>query len=139
MEMRQACAALPIRRTYPWGHENLELIEYHKKMIRIHKEHPVFTHGSFRFLYGEHNCISYGRFDETEQIVVIFYNGTGEKNVVIPVWTAEVPNEAELETLVCTEQGRVSLEPVVYPVTKGELAITMRSKMGIVLKYRKQG
>ena len=107
-------------------------------MIRIHKEHPVFTHGSFRFLYGEHNCISYGRFDETEQIVVIFYNGTGEKNVVIPVWTAEVPNEAELETLVCTEQGRVSLEPVVYPVTKGELAITMRSKMGIVLKYRKQ-
>ena len=126
------------RRTYPWGHENLELIEYHKKMIRIHKEHPVFTHGSFRFLYGEHNCISYGRFDETEQIVVIFYNGTGEKNVVIPVWTAEVPNEAELETLVCTEQGRVSLEPVVYPVTKGELAITMRSKMGIVLKYRKQ-
>lgn len=70
---------------------------------------------------------------------MIFYNGTGEKNVVIPVWTAEVPNEAELETLVCTEQGRVSLEPVVYPVTKGELAITMRSKMGIVLKYRKQG
>lgn len=28
------------RRTYPWGHEDLELIEYHRYMIRIHKALP---------------------------------------------------------------------------------------------------
>lgn len=25
------------RRTYPWGHEDQELLAFHKEMIRIHK------------------------------------------------------------------------------------------------------
>ena len=30
------------RRTYPWGHEDQELIAFHREMIRIHKRCPVF-------------------------------------------------------------------------------------------------
>ena len=30
------------RRTYPWGHEDQELIAFHREMIRIHKRYPVF-------------------------------------------------------------------------------------------------
>lgn len=50
------------RRTYPWGRENKELIDFHREMIRIHKKYPVLSHGSLKFLYGEHNVIAYGRF-----------------------------------------------------------------------------
>ena len=34
------------RRTYPWGREDKELIQFHKDMIRIHKENPSLIKGS---------------------------------------------------------------------------------------------
>ncbi len=36
------------RRTYPWGHEDQELIAFHKEAIRIHKEHPALKTGSLK-------------------------------------------------------------------------------------------
>lgn len=40
------------RRTYPWGHEDQELIAFHREMIRIHKRYPVFRKVLFRCLSG---------------------------------------------------------------------------------------
>ena len=46
------------RRAYPWGHEDMDLIDYHKAIIRIHKEYQVIKTGSIMFLLGEYNfCI----------------------------------------------------------------------------------
>ena len=78
------------RRTYPWGRENKELIDFHREMIRIHKKYPVLSHGSLKFLYGEHNVIAYGRFDMKERVIVAFHNGQGDKTFMLPVWQAEV-------------------------------------------------
>ena len=49
------------RRTYPWGHEDLELIEYHRYMIRIHKALPVLRRGAVKELLAGRNVIAYGR------------------------------------------------------------------------------
>ena len=38
------------RRTYPWGHEDRELIDFHKAIIRIHKEHKEFLTGSLKYI-----------------------------------------------------------------------------------------
>lgn len=38
------------RRTYPWGREDQALIEYHRQMIRIHKEHQALITGSLKYL-----------------------------------------------------------------------------------------
>ena len=37
------------RRTYPWGREDQELIEFHRQLIRIHKDYQVFKTGSIIF------------------------------------------------------------------------------------------
>ena len=39
------------RRTYPWGREDQAMLAFHRAAIRMHKEHPVLTHGSLRFLH----------------------------------------------------------------------------------------
>lgn len=36
------------RRTYPWGHEDKELIEFHKAVINIHKSVPALIDGSYK-------------------------------------------------------------------------------------------
>lgn len=50
------------RRTYPWGNEDLELIEFHRDVIRIHKRNIALKKGSFRPLHEDYNVIAFGRF-----------------------------------------------------------------------------
>ena len=59
------------RRTYPWGHEDKELIQFHKDMIRIHKSYEALKSGSVLYLHGGHKILCYGRFTDNKQVVVI--------------------------------------------------------------------
>ncbi len=90
------------RRTYSWGEEDQSLISFYKEAICIHKENPVLTHGSVRFLTLDYQFLSYGRFDDENQMVVVVNNGREEKEINIPVWKAEVPREASMERLMLT-------------------------------------
>ena len=62
------------RRTYPWGQENQELLNFHKEMIRIHKEHPALRTGSLNILSWDENVLAYGRFLGEDRIVAIINN-----------------------------------------------------------------
>ena len=121
------------RRTYPWGRENLELIEFHREMIRIHKKYPVLSHGSLKFLHGEHNVISYGRFDEKERVIVAFHNGEGEKTFMLPVWQAGVCSEKRLRRVMLTGSWGYTTEPEEYFAEGGELTLTLPSTSAVVL------
>ena len=52
------------RRTYPWGKEDQELIEFHRYMTGIHKRYPAFRKGSVRKLLAEQDLIAYARVVE---------------------------------------------------------------------------
>ena len=121
------------RRTYPWGRENLELIEFHREMIRIHKKYPVLSHGSLKFLHGEHNVISYGRFDEKERVIVAFHNGEGEKTFMLPVWQVGVCSENTLRRVMFTGDWGYTTEPEEYLAEGGELTLTLPATSAVVL------
>ena len=84
------------RRTYPWGHEDMDLLRFHRDMIRIHKTTRVFTHGSFKYLYGEHGVIAYGRFDEDNQAAVAVNNNDACVSVTVPVWMLGVNDRVNM-------------------------------------------
>ena len=73
------------RRTYPWGRENRELVEFHKEMIRIHKREKPLRTGSLKMLSWSSNVLAYARFQEGEQIIVVLNNSKELKEVTIPV------------------------------------------------------
>ena len=74
------------RRTYPWGQENRELVEFHKEMIRIHKREKPLRTGSLKMLSWSSNVLAYARFQEGEQIIVVLNNSKELKEVTSPVW-----------------------------------------------------
>lgn len=76
------------RRTYPWGHEDREMLRFYKNIIYVHKKYPVLNSGSLLFLYKDYNIISYARFGKREQIVVVINNRSEQARVEIPVWYA---------------------------------------------------
>ncbi len=125
------------RRTYPWGNENKELLAYHKEMIWIHRNHSALIEGSIVMLMHDKHIMSYGRFTKEQKIVVVVNNSDHLKQVVVPVWKAEVEKECRLTRLMYTyEDGYVS-DGDIYRVRNGQLYLNMGSHSAIVLKAEK--
>lgn len=113
------------RRTYPWGKEDWELIEFHRYMIELRKTIPCLRRGSVkRLLSGEH-LIAYGRFTRDTKAVVVVNNKTEYRNFSIPVWEIEVPVEAEMVRVMKTTQGGYNVGRVSLAVQDGMLNVTM--------------
>ena len=94
------------RRTYPWGREDRELIEYHRDLIRIHRNSRALREGSLEVLCAEGALLAYGRFTDGEQAVVIINLEEERKNCRVPVWLLEVPEGALLTQLICATRGK---------------------------------
>ena len=122
------------RRTYPWGKEDQELLSFHKEAIHIRKSNPVLTHGSTRFLAADYQFLSYGRFSEEDQIIVVVNNGQEEKEIKLPVWRAEVPKEAVMERLMLTLENGFSTVGEIYEVKKGILYLKVPPICSMILR-----
>lgn len=122
------------RRAYPWGHEDEELIQYHKELIRIHKEHQVMRTGSILFLFGEYQCISYGRFDDNEHIVVAINISQDTRHMEIPVWRLGVTQPTRMARVILTDAGGFSIETKVYQVQSGKLILDCPPETAVLVK-----
>ena len=69
------------RRTYPWGKEDWDLIDFYKYAIETHKRHLALRIGSLIPLLAEKDVLAYGRCLRHDRIVVIV-NTSGEKKTV---------------------------------------------------------
>lgn len=74
------------RRTYPWGHEDKELIAFYREAIALHREWRVLRNGSLIKLAAGENLIAYGRFNEEEIIVTAVNAGNQRLSVSLPIW-----------------------------------------------------
>lgn len=122
------------RRTYPWGQENRELVEFHKEMIRIHKREKPLRTGSLKMLSWSSNALAYARFQEGEQIIVVLNNSKELKEVTIPVWQAEVPMKGKMERLMYSWEKSYTTERDIYLVEDGETVVNMGKHSVLIMK-----
>lgn len=120
------------RRTYPWGHEDQEMIAFHKEMIRIHKEYPALRTGSLNLLFWDESILAYGRFLENEQILVIINNRSELTEVTVPAWMAEVPMKGRLERLIYTYSKGYTTQYDEYLIHEGEVVVNMNPHSALV-------
>ena len=122
------------RRTYPWGHEDQELLAFHKEMIRIHKTEKPLRKGSIKLLAAGKNLLAYGRFEKDEQLVIIVNNSSILKEVTVPVWLTGMEMSGRMKRLIYTyEQGYTTAYDE-YIVEDGEIVLNMGAYSAIVLK-----
>ncbi len=125
------------RRTYPWGEEDKELLQFHRDMIRIHKTYEAFRTGSVKFLNGEDNLLCFGRFNRKEQFVILLNNDEVARSITVNVWEAGVPRECEMEQIMYTTEENHSMMPVPYQVMNGQLKMTLPGLSSVILKVKK--
>ena len=121
------------RRTYPWGQENQELLNFHKEMIRIHKEHPALRTGSLNILNWDENVLAYGRFLGEDRIVAIINNRSELTEVTVPVWRVEVPIKCRMKRLIYSYSDGYTIEDEEYLVDDGEVVVNMGAHSALIL------
>ena len=113
------------RRTYPWGREDVELIEFHREAINIHKNNKALRRGSFRALYGEYNVVAYGRFLEENILTIVVNNNSNEKEIKVPVWQLGVYDGDIMESLMISNHDSYNVGKVDYLVKDGKITVTL--------------
>lgn len=124
------------RRTYPWGNEDMDLLNFHREMIRIHKEHEAFKTGSIQFVWGEYNFLCYARYNRREHFLVVLNNDAVSRTVEMVVWPVGLPKECELEQIMYSHEGGYSTNPVTYEVKGGKLNIILTEFSAVVLRLK---
>lgn len=124
------------RRTYPWGSEDMDLLNFHREMIRIHKEHEAFKTGSIQFVWGEYNFLCYARYNRREHFLVVLNNDEVSRTVEMVVWPVGLPKECELEQIMYSHEDGFSTNPVTYEVKGGKLNITLTEFSAVVLRLK---
>lgn len=125
------------RRTYPWGREDKELIEFHKAMIRIHKENKELMTGSIRKLVSEPYLISYVRFTRTSSTIVVINRDNAERTVELPIWEVAAYKGMKFEKLMLSCQDGFSAEVCPVESKDGKLSITIPPVSGLVLRTKR--
>ncbi len=123
------------RRTYPWGHEDQQLIQFHKDIIAIHKKYEILTSGSIKLLSSCYQGLCYGRFSNHERIIVVINNGDQEMHMEIPVWEAGVSRSGnrELHRLMYTYYDGYTTAHESYMADGGYLNLTLTSTSAVIL------
>ena len=126
------------RRTYPWGHEDEKMLQFHKSAIHLHKTYKVFRSGSLIFLHGDYNVLAYARFDDREKIVVLFNNNAEEKEIDFRVRPAGIEDGTVLRSIFMTNESGYNESEVDFPVSFGRIRVHMSKHSSVVLKAIKE-
>lgn len=123
------------RRTYPWGRENKTLIDFHREIIAIHKNHAALKKGSLEYLYMNYGIISYGRWYGDSSVICAFNNNAESRDISVPVWKANVKLNCTLKKLISTgcDDFNVNNQAYDYTVADGVLKLRMPPFSSIIL------
>ncbi|MDO4938885.1 MAG: alpha-amylase family glycosyl hydrolase [Lachnospiraceae bacterium] len=122
------------RRTYPWGNEDPECLEFCAGMTKLHNESRALRRGSMIWLKAERNVISFARTLGQEKYFVIIHTGDNEFDIDIPVRTAGITDEECLQGLVYTDCWNYGFTGGKVPVKDGIARIRIKPHGGYVLK-----
>lgn len=121
------------RRTYPWGHEDFELIEYHRYMISLHKKLPALRRGSVKELAADYQMIAYGRMHGRNRCVIVINNLADWRSVRLPVWELGITDDIEMRRVMFTHEEGYNAGIEEYYAQDGFLTLEMPPKSGVLL------
>jgi alpha-glucosidase len=117
------------RRTYPWGHEDRELIEYTRAAVDLRKKIPCLKMGSLKDLDRGRGYIAYARFNREGCAVVIINQSEEQLTLSIPVWEAGMSQTTSMQYVFSTEPNATGEEG---RVRYGRLFVALPPRSGCV-------
>ena len=126
------------RRGYPWGREDIQLINFHKDIIRLRNANDELRCGSIKYVDSGYNFLAYGRFHKEGQCIVLINNNSTELEKYLDVWEIGIPKTGHMRTLLQTGEDGYSLGGPDYEMHAGRITITLPPTSATILKYDRQ-
>ncbi|MBR1854869.1 MAG: alpha-glycosidase [Lachnospiraceae bacterium] len=123
------------RRTYPWGHEDQEMIRFHKDIIRLRRENDELRVGSLKFMDTDYNLLVYGRFHDRGQCVILINNNDYTVTREVTVWEAGVPKHGRMKVLLQTSNEGYHLNGQTYDIHVGKIIMELPPTSATIIKY----
>ena len=121
------------RRTYPWGNEDYELIEFHRYMIDFHKRLPALRRGSMKPLLAQRQLIAYGRMSGKNRCVIMLNNDADPQRAELPVWELGITDGSILQRIMLTTADGYDAGRIFYQVQGGCVHVELPAYGGILL------
>ena len=121
------------RRTYPWGSEDFELIEYHRYLIDLHKKLPALRRGSLKQLQADRQLIMYGRMSGENKCAIIINNRGDGRTVSVPVWELGITDEDVITRMMMSYESGYNAGRVDYHADHGYLTLEVPAHSGVLL------
>lgn len=124
------------RRTYPWGSEDFNLIEFHRAAIELRKRITCLKRGSIKKLDAGNGFIAYGRFDEDCCCAVVVNCSDNAISLSVPVWELGVPRDgAVMQRKFFCGGGGFNCDEEEGNVRFGRLFVTLPEQSACVYYY----
>ena len=107
------------RRSFPWGKEDWNLLEFHKYIIALHKSSKALKQGSLIPMLGERDLIAYIRAYKDEAVLVVVYTGNEVTKVDLPIWLMGLKKRDKLKRVLYTDKDSYNV---------GSLPVNISSK-----------
>ena len=120
------------RRTYPWGEEDVELLDFHTYMIRIHKKSEALRKGSVKPLLAGKNLIAYGRMYRDERCVIAVNNSNSFMDIEIPVWQLGITDKHYVVRKMCTYHYGYNVGKTRRVIENGKLKISLEENTAVL-------
>lgn len=126
------------RRTYPWGKEDQQMLDFHRSMIKLHKDYEVIRKGSLDFLWNDYQGLSYGRFSDREQMIVVLNNLAEDREIEVEVWQTGISRleDTVLERIMLTYRAGYTEEKTTYVARGGVVRLTVPGYGAVVLYHK---
>ena len=123
------------RRTYPWGHEDQQMIQFHRDIIALRNKYPELRSGSIKKLDSYYNFLAYGRFTRDEQCLVLINNNNSDIEREVNAWEIGTHRSGSMKVVFQSTENGYSLEGESYPLRTGVLHITLPKTSATILKF----
>ncbi len=121
------------RRPYPWGKEDMDILNYYKLAINIHKTNEALRFGSISGVHSEYGILVYGRYTENNKIIVIVNNNNELRHLSLPVWKANVNINSKMKVLLRSKKDSYNTYNNIYNVKNGIMDIAVNKCSSIIL------
>ncbi len=123
------------RRTYPWGKEDLELLEFYREAICVHKQNQPLKDGSYMLLIADTDLVCYGRFNENDSVLTVINTSDIDKEISVPVWKLG-RSVSQWERLLESSREFYNCGRIIYEVENGNLNLTVKGNSGSIYRNK---
>ena len=125
------------RRTYPWGREDTQLVQFHKDVIRLRRENNELRKGSLKYVDSDYNFLAYGRFHKYGQCLILINNNDHPIERQLFVWELGAAEHGKMKVILQSDENGYILDGQEYEITGGRIQVEIPKTCAMILKFQR--